>query len=85
MDIKIFDKCGFKIHGGQFESIKKCLIDGINKGISFSYANLKGADLREADLRGADLREADLRGADLRGADLRFANLRGADSNKLRF
>jgi hypothetical protein len=45
----------------------------------FSYADLRGADLRDAILRGANLRGADLSEAILRGVNLRGANLRGAD------
>jgi hypothetical protein len=46
-------------------------------GLSFAYADLRGASLRNADFAFADLRRADLRGADLRGADLHEANVSG--------
>ena len=54
-EIKRWDN-GEVIHSGDFKSIKDCLLDGVSSGISFEYADLRGADLREADLRGADLR-----------------------------
>ena len=67
------------IHGGEFDSIKECLLDAIENNANLYGANLRGADLRGADLRGADLYGANLYGANLYGANLYGANLRGAD------
>ena len=60
-------------------TIRKALIEAVNKGAYLRGADLRGADLRGAYLRGADLQGAYLRGADLQGAYLRGAYLRGAD------
>lgn len=67
------------IHGGNFNSVKECLEDGVKKGVGFYCANLIGANLIGVDLRGADLRDANLRCANLKCADLSGADLRGVD------
>ena len=69
---------GEVIHGGEFNSIKECLLDAIESKANLRGANLWGANLVDANLYGADLRGADLRGANLYGANLVDANLRGA-------
>ena len=60
-------------------SLKKTLIEAVNKGADLRGAYLQGADLRGVDLQGAYLQGADLRGVDLQGAYLRGAYLRGVD------
>ena len=75
---------GEVIHGGEFNSIKECLLDAIEskanlRGANLRGANLRGANLRGANLRGANLVDANLRGANLEDANLEDASLRGAN------
>lgn len=57
IEIKRWDNAEV-IHSGKFSSVKECLEDGIENGISFFRANLEGANLYEANLEGADLCDA---------------------------
>jgi hypothetical protein len=59
--------------------LKTALVEAIQRGVLFTYADLRSADLGSANLRSANLGYADLRSADLRSADLRYANLGSAD------
>ena len=72
------------LHSGDFESVLRCLEDGVAKGVSFTYANLQnanlqGANLQNANLQNANLWDANLWGANLQGANLWDANLWGAN------
>jgi uncharacterized protein YjbI with pentapeptide repeats len=66
------------IFEGEYESLKRALMDAVKKKTDLSGADLSGADLSGADLRDAVLSGAVLSGAVLRGADLRGAVLSGA-------
>lgn len=70
--------CLLQIDSGSFATIKQ--------QVSFSYADLKGANLKginlsKADLQGANLQDADLTGANLGEADLQEANFFGVKLN----
>ena len=69
------------IHSGDFHSIKECLEDGVNKGISFNHAKLNYARLNYAELNYAKLNHAKLNGAELNYAKLNHAKLNGAELN----
>src|SRR4030067_798406 len=58
---------GVEIFSGDYESVRQCVSDAVEK---------------KRDLRSADLSFADLRSADLSSADLSSANLRSADLDK---
>jgi hypothetical protein len=67
------------IYSGHFADVRKCLEDGIEKHISFAYANLAHANLTHANLPHIDLTFADLSHADMSHANLRDATLNYAD------
>lgn len=59
-------------------NIDSSSFDEIKSKVTFSGADLSGADLRKVNFRGADLSWANLNEADLREANLNRADLRGA-------
>jgi hypothetical protein len=63
------------IHEGDFATLRDCVEDAVQKGISLAWANLAGANLTDANLTCAHLKNANLALANLAGADLYFANL----------
>ena len=78
--------CLLQIDSGSFARIKQQVpfsyadLKGANlKGINLSKADLKGANLQDADLTGANLSEADLQEANFWGAELNNANLSGTN------
>src|SRR4030042_1490341 len=73
---------GVEIFSGDYESVRQCVSDAVEKKRDLRSADLSFADLRSANLRSADLSSADLRSADLSSADLSSANLRSADLDK---
>lgn len=56
---------------------------GVFKHVTFTDANLTGADFRGANLNGANFTGADLRGANITGAILTNANFTGANLDSL--
>src|SRR4030042_1485504 len=73
---------GVEIFSGDYESVRQCVSDAVEKKRDLRSADLSFADLRSANLRSADLSSADLRSADLGFAYLSSANLRSADLDK---
>lgn len=54
------------------------VLRGCRVGCDFSYADLRGQDLRNLSLQGVDLSHSDLRGADLSGSHFQGVDLSGA-------
>jgi len=69
------------IHTIPGKNIKKCLIDGVAKGVNFSHAMLNGASLNGASLNEASMNCASLNGASLNEASLNCASLNCASLN----
>lgn len=70
---------GKKIYQSEQRTIRGALEEGIEKGIDFSFADLRKAKLYRASLDGMVAVGAILWGADLEGADIGLADLRKSD------
>jgi hypothetical protein len=79
MKIEIKSIFGELIFEGDFASISEAVKAAIAAKKSFSYANLRYANLRSANLSYADLRSANLSYANLSYANLSSADLRSAN------
>ena len=67
------------LFGGEYKTLKHCVMAAIDSGANLSGACLYGADLSGACLTDANLSDASLHGANLRGAHLSGADLHSAD------
>jgi len=74
IEIKRWDN-GEVIHSGDFFSIKECLEDGVEKGVSFYRANLTNFNLKGANLNNGIFNGAHLNGTNFNGAHLNNVNL----------
>ena len=97
--LTIYDLEGRVIHTGQFEKMRDCLKDAIDKGKSCANANLKymdlhgfsyasgtftGADMTGCNLRNADFKKAAMSNARLDWADVYKIDLRGATTTGMK-
>jgi hypothetical protein len=61
---------GEVIHQGDFETVRDCVEDAVQKGISLTGANLENANLENANLENANLKNANLAFANLEDAKM---------------
>lgn len=71
-------KTGAPLFGGTFETVKDCLEEAVEKGLSLSGADLRFQNLGHANLDDAHLDHADFTGSNLIGANLSEARLNHA-------